>query len=288
MKYIVARSLLLLALCVFILPIQAAEDDTTKKKTTYEVEVVKDLDYHGGKEADSERHKLDLYLPKGAKDYPVLFYIHGGGWTKGSKASFSSQGKTFASQGIGCVSVNYRLTSKHPSHIEDVARAFAFSVKELKKRGADVGRVFVSGHSAGGHLAALLAVDDGYLKKYKLSPAENIKGVIPISGVFTIREGNRSFGDAEACKAASPQTHVKEKLPPFLIFYGDAEAGALGRQAESFGKALKGARCNVTVKMIADRNHGTIMRNIAKEDDPVTVQIVEFIKKNGAVSTKGE
>jgi len=94
-----------------------AADETRQAK--YEVEVVKNVSYNDSKDADDVRHKLDLYLPKGAKDYPVLFYIHGGGWTKGSKESFARHGKMFASRGIGCVSVNYRLSPKikHPDHI---------------------------------------------------------------------------------------------------------------------------------------------------------------------------
>src|SRR5687768_5003527 len=87
-------------------------DDKTK---TFEVETVKDLAYVE-KDADKERHKLDMYLPKDGKDYPVLFYIHGGGWTKGSKDGSGTHGKTFAANGIGFVTINYRLSPsvKHP------------------------------------------------------------------------------------------------------------------------------------------------------------------------------
>src|SRR5262245_30588116 len=158
-------------------------DDKTKK---YEVEVVNDVRYTEN-DADDVRHKLDLYLPKGAKGYPVLFFVHGGGWTAGSKNGFAGHGKTFASNGVAFVAINYRLSPKvkHPDHIKDVAQAFAFAHADLKKRGADLSRIYVSGHSAGGHLCALLACDESYLKTHKLS-LKDIKGCIPISGVFTI------------------------------------------------------------------------------------------------------
>ena len=101
----------------------------------------------------------------------------------------------------------------------------------MARHGADVDRIFVSGHSAGGHLAALLATDESYLKTHQLSLAD-IRGVVPISGVFTVR--GKVFGDADTAHAASPQTHVRAELPPMLILYGDQERNGLGRQAEEF------------------------------------------------------
>jgi acetyl esterase/lipase len=256
-------------------------EDKTK---TYEVEAVKKVAYI--EKDDNDRHQLDMYLPKGAKDYPVLFFIHGGGWTKGDKAIAAAHGKMFASHGIGFVSTNYRLSPKvkHPDHIKDIAASFAFALKELKKRGADVSQVYVSGHSAGGHLCALLATDESYLKEHKLS-LKDIKGCIPISGVFTV--GGRgapasTWGDDdELRKKASPMVHVAKDRPPFLIFYADKELGGLGKQAEAFTRAMKKAGAKAEVRMIKDRNHGTIMRNAAKPDDEVATAIFAFIKNGG-------
>jgi arylformamidase len=266
-----------LCLALFVVASAYADD----KKPSYEVEVRKDISYHAGKDADSVRHKLDLYLPKGAKDYPVFFFIHGGGWTKGRKDSFGAIGKTFASNGIGFVAINYRLTPtvKHPDHTKDVAEAFAWVVANLGKDGADTKRIFVGGHSAGGHLAALLGTDESYLKAHKLG-LSNIKGVIPISGVFDVSHSrmSRAFGEEDSRKAASPMSHLGDKMPPFLVFYADKELGALGKQAEAFGKAVKAKNGKIEVKMIKDRDHGTIMRNVAKPDDEVTKAIFAFIR----------
>lgn len=274
-----SASALVAALC-FSAPAWAAEPKT------YEVEVVKGQSYVNGDKADKVRHKLDLYLPKGARNYPVFFFIHGGAWRAGSKDGFARHGQTFASHGIAFVATNYRLSPavKHPAHIEDVAAAFAWARPYLEKRGADLKRIFVSGHSAGGHLAALLATNPAYLKKHGLSPAD-IRGVAPISGVFVVG-GPRmeaTFGDAESSKGASPQTFASGKLPPMLIFYADKELGALGKQAEAFGKAIKQAKGPVAVRMVKDRDHGTIMRKIADKDDPVTQALFQFIKDNGKV-----
>jgi acetyl esterase/lipase len=161
-----------------------------------------------------------------------------------------------------------------------VAKGFAWTVANIGKYGGDRGAIFVSGHSAGGHLAALLATDD-YLKAEKLS-LSNIKGVIPVSGVFVVSPRMKNvFGeDAEVCKKASPQNHAREGLPPFLILYGDGERDRLGKQAEAFAPALKEHKVEAAVVVGKDRNHGTIMMKMAAEDDPATQAVLEFIARH--------
>src|SRR5206468_3096567 len=114
------------------------------------------------------KHRLDLYLPEGKSDAPVLFFVHGGGWTVGDKNLFgiaARLGKTLARRGIGLVSINYRLSPKvkHPEHIRDVARAFAWTHQNIGTYGGCKEEIFLCGHSAGGHLVALLSTDTQYL-----------------------------------------------------------------------------------------------------------------------------
>src|SRR5262245_18121268 len=132
----------------------------------YEVQVVSNLAYYDGKDADEVRHKLDLYMPKGKKDFPVLIFVHGGAWSMGTKDLYGPLGKVFAKNGIGTVVINYRLSPKvqHPAHVQDVARAFAWTHKNIAKHGGNPDQIFISGHSAGGHLVALLATDESHLK----------------------------------------------------------------------------------------------------------------------------
>src|SRR5438132_7046995 len=155
-----------LVLVLLIGPAWCAEDiKPIKSGGHFEVEVVKDLAYDTSKDADSNKHKLDLYLPKGQKDFPVLFFIHGGAWTSGDRRLYGALGHTFAKNGIGTVIISYRLTPQvqHPGHIEDVARAFAWTHQNIAKHGGRADQIFVSGHSAGGHLAALLVTNEKYL-----------------------------------------------------------------------------------------------------------------------------
>ncbi len=237
--------LLALSLCALLLNVPARADEPkkpAKEDKLFEVEVVKDLAYNDAKDAD-EKQKLDLYLPKGQKDFPVLFFVHGGTWKSGDRKQYVKLGELYAGRGLGMVIISYRLTPKvqHPAHIQDVAKAFAWTCGHIGKYGGKADQIFCMGHSAGGHLVSLLATDESYLKAEKRSFAD-VKGVISISGVYTIVPAGalaNAFGkDPEVCKKASPINNVSGKHPPFLILYGDADFPTLGWMAENMGKAL--------------------------------------------------
>jgi acetyl esterase/lipase len=158
-----------------------------------DVQRIRDVDYDPDAGGDAERHHLDLFLPKGVKDFPVVVFVHGGAWMVGDNRCcglYSSIGEFLAGHGIGAVLPNYHLSPgvKHPQHIKDVARAFAWTKAHIAEYGGRTSQLFVAGHSAGGHLAALLATDAKYLKAEGLSPAD-IRGVIAVSGVYRIPPG---------------------------------------------------------------------------------------------------
>ena len=136
------------------------------------------------------------------------------------------------------VIISYRLSPKvqHPAHIQDVAKAFAWTCRTSSKHGGNGGQIVCCGHSAGGHLVSLLATDESYLKAEKRSFAD-IKGVVSMSGVYTILPAGllaTAFGkDAEVCKKASPIFNVGDKKhPPFLIVYADGDFLPLGPMAQ--------------------------------------------------------
>jgi acetyl esterase/lipase len=264
-----------------------AKPDKDAEKKTYEVKVEKDIAYYEGDDADKVKHKLDLFVPKDKKDFPVFFFIHGGAWVHGDKNTFgiySSLATNLAKQGIGVVLTNYRLSPgvKHPEHIKDVARAFAWTYKNIEKYGGRPDQIFVSGHSAGGHLAALLAVDDAYLKTEGLSSAK-IKGVIPVSGVYRFPDKFLPlvFGDDEEVrKKAAPIYHVKGDLPPFLILYADHDLPGCDKdQSEAFCKGLNDKGTKATTLEIKDSNHIAILLSLSSGKGPAPKAIVEFIMK---------
>jgi dipeptidyl aminopeptidase/acylaminoacyl peptidase len=264
-------------------PVSSADEARFILKTggNFAVEEIKDIPYQTGDGADPVKHKLDLYLPRGQKDFPVLFFVHGGTWKSGDKRLYGPLGHVFARNGVGVVVTNYRLSPKvkHPAHIEDVARAFAWTCANMGKHGGRVGEIFCCGHSAGGHLVALLATDESYLKAEKLS-FSNIKGVIPLSGVFTIIPGlfSSQFGnDAEVCRKASPLNHVTEKHAPFLLIYADKDFLFLDRMAEQMCAALKKCQCEANTLKVKDRDHISIIVQVQKEEDLTTQAILDFI-----------
>jgi acetyl esterase/lipase len=150
-----------------------------------------DLRYHT---ADF-RQALDVIGPAAARNAPVVIVIHGGSWMIGDKDFFGlyrGVGRFLAQKGMVAVLINYRLSPmvRHPEHVKDVARAYAWVCRNIAKYGGDPDRIFLCGHSAGGHLAALLATDESYLKEpaLKLSDRDRkaLRGVIGVSGVYRI------------------------------------------------------------------------------------------------------
>ncbi len=262
----------------------AAGEPAVKSGGNYEVEAVKDVAYFEGKDADSVRHKLDLYVPKGQKGFPVLVFVHGGAWTGGNKNGFEKLGRLFARNGVATAVTNYRLSPKvqHPAHAEDVARAVGWVHRNIAKYGGRPDEIFLSGHSAGGHLVALLGTDPSYLKAAGV-PEKDIRGVIPISGVYTIRAGQmpKVFGTSEdLARAASPQTHIKGKHPPFLILVADKDFKGFDKMAEAFCQALGKAGCTARVVTGKDRSHGSIAFRMFNQDDPATQAVLTFIAEH--------
>ena len=270
-----------LALLVACAGLAPARDDIPAAPA-FEVERHKDIAYRTDKDADKVRHKLDVYCPKGQKDFPVVLFVHGGSWKSGNKNLYAGVGEAFAKCGIGMVICNYRLSPevKHPAHIEDVAKAFAWAHENVGKYGGKVENLFVCGHSAGGHLVALLATDPTYLKTEKLSP-EDIRGVVAISGVYAraARGLQGAFGtDEEVCKKASPLTHVTDKLPPFLVAYAETEFPSLGDMAKEMHAALKKADNPTELLLCKSRNHITIITSFSDDEDSLNKAFREFVK----------
>jgi acetyl esterase/lipase len=242
--------------------------------------------YRTDKDADKERHTLDVYTPKGKKDFPVVLFVHGGSWRSGNKNLYAALGQSLAADGIGCVICNYRLSPavRHPAHVEDVAKAFAWTCDNIGKYGGKKEQLFLCGHSAGGHLVSLLVTDPQYLKAEKHSPSE-VKGVAAFSGVYEIVTGvttlETAFGkDEKVCKLASPLAHVTGRHPPFLIAYADTDFPRLDETAVNMHAALKKAESPVELVKCKDRNHYTIIIQFVNNTDPLNRAFKEFVQKN--------
>lgn len=242
---------------------------------------------------DSEpAHTLDLYRPpKQDQPLPVLVHIHGGGWEMGDKKLMKSTGLFYASQGVLFITPNYRLSpkAKHPAHAEDCAAAVAWAFQHAAEFGGDKGRIFLSGHSAGAHLAALLGTDPAYLQKYGLKPGD-LAGVIPVDTAsfdLTAADNEKlvkkfvktSFGeDQQVLRSASPLHHIAatQRYPAFLIFNTTNRAAA-AEGGKQFAAALKSAGGHVRFVPVDHHTHGEMAAGMYEPADPVGSAILKFI-----------
>ena len=182
----------------------------------------------------NERCVLDVYYPKNRKAFATVVWFHGGGLTGGSKELPAA----LKGKGICVVGVNYRLypKAKAPEYIEDAAAAVSWVFNNIASLGGDTSLIFVSGHSAGGYLTAMVGLDKSWLNKYNID-ANRIAGLIPFSGQmithFTVR-AERGMSDKQPLvDNLAPLYYVRPDAPPLLLITGDRELEMLGRYEEN-------------------------------------------------------
>ncbi len=182
---------------------------------------------------------LDIFL--GAQpEAPILIFIHGGFWHTFSSKEFSFVANGPVSAGVTTVVINYALCPK--VSIEELVRqsraAVAWLYNNAEVFGGDRTRIYVSGHSAGGHLMAMLALTD-WEGDYGL-PADVIKGGCAISGLFDLRPFPYTYLQPKLqltwgeVLRNSPLLHVPDEAPPLLVTYGDEETPEMRRQSNDF------------------------------------------------------
>jgi acetyl esterase/lipase len=227
-----------------------------------------------------------LYLPKGKTPAPVFLFVHGGAWRYGDRGLYPPAGQRFAKEGILTVIPSYRLAPKSPwpAQAEDTAAAFAWTVRHIAEFGGDTNRIFIGGHSAGGHLTSLLVFNERYLKPYSLS-ASIIRGVITLSGVYNLDIGDAQlqvFGkDRNVRRDASPLFFVKAPAPPFFVSYCQWDYPTLPAQAKTFHAALKRAGVSSELFYTPKDNHIYEMISLTHDHDPTAKAVVHFIQQNG-------
>jgi CubicO group peptidase (beta-lactamase class C family)/acetyl esterase/lipase len=256
-----------------------------------------------------ERQVLDVYSPQQAKNLPVVFWIHGGGWQGGDKTSVQMKPQFFVDRGFVFVSTNYRLLPSvdMATIVRDIAKSVRWVHDHIAEHGGDPTRLFIMGHSAGAQLAALVCTDDRYLKAEGLSLAIT-KGCVPVDGdtydvpaIIETAETRRrvhglpqaKFGHREKFgndpakhRDFSAVTHVaKDKgIPPFLILYV-AEHPDTSSQAQRLGNVLKDAGVPVTLFGGRETTHNKLNADLGRPDDPATKALSEFL---GKAMKKGE
>jgi acetyl esterase/lipase len=249
------------------------------------------------------RHVLDIYTPANAKNLPVVFWIHGGGWQTGDKANVQEKPAWFTKKRFVFVAINHRLLPEVTMDVlvRDVAKAFGWMHKHIAEHGGDPKRVLVGGHSSGAQLATLICTDDRYLKAEGVSFTSLI-GCVPVDGdtydipaIIETAETRRrvhhepqakfghreKFGNEPAKHLEfSAVTHVAKGkgIPPFLIVHV-ADHPDNSAQARRLAAVLKEAEIPTTVFGGKETNHSKINAFIGTDGDATTKALEEFVTK---------
>jgi acetyl esterase/lipase len=250
-----------------------------------------------------KRHIVDIYTPEhpAGKSLPVLVWIHGGGWQAGDKTDVARKPKALTERGFVFVSPNYRLLPEVAMEdlTGDVAKSIGWVHRNIAKYGGDPTRIFVGGHSAGAQVAALLCIDDRYLKKEGVSLSV-IKGCVPVDGdtydipkiimtaeqrqalyggkMFTYGHRQKFGNDPEKHVELSAVTHVARNkgIPPFLILYfsGNPDTRAQAQRLES---VLQAAGISAKSYGKSDSNHSRLNDDLGNAEDPATRELYKFL-----------
>lgn len=247
----------------------------------------RDVDYVPGKDYAEDKDKLDVFMPEGLSNAPVVVYFHGGALQAGTKTIGEGLARQLAARGIGLVTANYRLSPAvmHPAHMEDAAAAFAWTKKHIASYGGDPERVFLSGHSAGAYLAALLALDPSYLEAHGLKLSD-VRGVVPISPFLHVedpdvapRRPKTVWGtDPEVWLQASVTPYVGADKPPMLFIYADGDDDWRREQNQRLAAKLSALGNAAAVIEIEDRTHGSVNSNMAEDLDTGMMKVVSFVE----------
>ncbi len=284
----------------FVLPVYAKNGNflkalIKKRNHTNTIEAMKGVTFRQDVpyvNDSNPRGQLDIYSPaKKDKPFPVLVHIHGGGWRRGDKKITKATGMFYASKGILFIAPNYRLSPKdiHPTHVEDCATALAWVFNHVAELDGDRNRIFLSGHSAGAHLAALLGTNQKYLQKHNIKTSD-LSGVIPVdSASFNLLSNDneklvkrlikQAFGsDEQALKEASPFYNITNKVnyPKFLIFNTtNRKSAAMG--GKKFADKLRSMGCNAQFVPVDDHTHKEMAQGMHDTTDAVGSVILQFI-----------
>ena len=250
---------------------------------------------------------------------PVVFFVHGGAWIDGYRDWYEFVAHSFTGEmGWVTVVIDYRLTSDevfvadqycpdrdtcgrlenepyrtkaawYPDNIEDVAAAFRWAVEYIGENGGDASQIVVFGHSAGGHLATLLATHPDY--ETEIRPA--IRGVVTMSGAYELNSLNKvfwhdavtqtfqgGFGNSDLLEQASPAGYVVSgtALPAFYILYAEDDLLNLTEQNVMFKNQLETLGFDVTASYLAGYSHVTEMEAIGDVSETPTQLIVNWIQ----------
>lgn len=256
-----------------------------------QVKVQKDINYT---DANNRYRQLDIYYQKDLAVKDVIIFIHGGSWSSGKKDTYWWLGRNLARKGIVAVNINYDLAPDH--QFIRMAQDCAFAVKWVKNHiyqyGGNPNRIFLMGHSAGGHLAELINDDPRYFKHAGI--ANPVKGVI-LNDAFGLdmkeymshAEKDNSYydflrtfsNDPINWEKGSPLYYIENCKNPHLIFYGEKTYPAIQQQSERFNKLLVAAGVPTELHIIKGKKHVAMISQLVFGSNHLYDLIIKFLKR---------
>jgi acetyl esterase/lipase len=219
--------------------------------------------------ADGARQTLDVCHPVGAVAAPVVIFFYGGAWRSGNKWLYRYAAKALARRGYVAVLPDYRIYPqvRYPLFLEDGARVVRWAKDNVKRFGGDPGKIFLSGHSAGAHIAAMLAFDSRWLQRVGLGPGRDVAGLIGLAGPYDflpLRDDVLKviFGGANRPET-QPISHVRSGAPPALLLTGSDDRVVEAGNASRLAARLRAAGNVATARIYAGVGHCLIVAALA-------------------------
>jgi acetyl esterase/lipase len=228
------------------------------------VEITTSVPYGNG-----PRRTLDVYRPDGVSGAPVVVFFYGGSWQSGSKDIYKFVGTALARRGYLTIIPDYRLYPevRYPAFLDDGALAVRWARDNATRLGGDPKKLFVMGHSAGGYIAAMLALDRRWLGKVGLDPDRDLAGLIGVAGPYDFLPLHDEtlkviFGGANM-PDTQPITHVARGAPPALLLAGAGDDVVDPDNATRLAVRLRAAGDDATVVTYPRIGHLTIIGSFA-------------------------
>lgn len=231
----------------------------------------------------SLKEKLDIF-PAATKGAPIQIFIHGGAWKSGNKSDVSYPAPVFHAAGANYIAVNF--ASVPDVMIEEQVRqcraAIAWTYRNAESFGGDRERIYVCGHSSGGHVTGMMVVTD-WEGIYGLPP-DIIKGAAPVSGMYDVEPVRHSWRnsylhlDAERARALSAIHQIPKTKIPLVIGVGTGELQEFQRQSHAFVAAWRAAGQTCEFIVVDGKNHFEMGAEFGNPDSPVIAAILRQMR----------
>jgi len=290
--------LIALMLCAFALPAAKAFGQNLSASITAPYRIVPNITYVT---ANNFEAKLDMYSRTDTQaPQPTIIFIHGGGWTGGSKETQLFNLMPYLEMGWNAVNVEYRLArvSEAPAAVEDCLCALRWVIRNAKQYGFDAGKLVVSGGSAGGHLAlttGMMPASAGFDRQCPGTEQLKVAAIVDWYGITDVAdlldgENMRAYAvqwlgsrpdRVEVARRLSPLTYVRAGIPPIISIQGDADPVVPYSHSVRLQEALQKAGIDHELVTIPGGKHGNFTR---AENQKAYVAIKAFLAKHGLTS----